>query len=92
MTSESGEAGSVRPLYIVTPTYSRPTQLPDLTRLANTLRLVPGAHWIVAEDANTTHESVTELLEVSGLTHTHLAATRPQELLGKVIGRGVFNR
>ena len=31
-----------RPLYIVTPTYTRPTQLPDLTRLANTLRLVSG--------------------------------------------------
>ena len=28
-----------RPLYIVTPTYTRPTQLADLTRLANTLRL-----------------------------------------------------
>ena len=27
------------PLYIVSPTFSRPTQLADLTRLANTLRL-----------------------------------------------------
>ena len=31
---------NVAPLYIVTPTYTRPTQLADLTRLANTLRLV----------------------------------------------------
>ena len=64
----------------------------DLTRLANTLRLVPGVHWLVAEDANVTGEAVTELLEASGLSHTQLAALRPPELVGKIIGRGVFNR
>ena len=64
----------------------------DLTRLANTLRLVPGEHWLVAEDANFTQEAVTELLQSSGLSHSHLAALRPPELVGKVIGRGVFNR
>ena len=37
-----GAGGGVRPLYIVTPTYTRATQLADLTRLANTLRLVRG--------------------------------------------------
>ena len=83
---------SARPLYVVTPTYSRPTQLADLTRLANTLRLVPGVHWLLAEDSNTTSPAVTELLTASGLSFTQLAALRPPELLGKVIGRGVFNR
>jgi len=81
-----------RPLYIVTPTYTRPTQLPDLTRLANTLRLVPGVHWLVSEDRNSTTKAVAELLQASGLQFTQLAAARPQELVGKVIGRGVFNR
>jgi len=80
------------PLYIVTPTYTRPTQLADLTRLANTLRLVEGVHWLVSEDRNTTTRAVGELLEASGLAHTQLAAARPEELIGKVIGRGVFNR
>ena len=64
----------------------------DLTRLANTLRLVPGVHWLVAEDANSTSEAVRELVEASGLASTHLAALRPPELVGRVIGRGVFNR
>ena len=77
---------------MVTPTYTRATQLADLTRLANTLRLVPGVHWLVAEDRNVTSLAVTELLLSSGLTYTQLAAVRPPELLGKVIGRGVFNR
>ena len=81
-----------RPLYIVTPTYTRATQQADLTRLANTLRLVPGVHWLVAEDANTTSEAVRDLLSASKLTYTQLAASRPAELIGKVIGRGVFNR
>ena len=81
-----------RPIYVVTPTYSRATQLADLTRLANTLRLVPGVHWLVAEDRNVTSLPVTELLLSSGLRYTQLAALRPPELVGKVIGRGVFNR
>ena len=81
-----------RTIYVVTPTYTRATQLADLTRLANTLRLVPGVHWLVAEDRNVTSLAVTELLLSSGLSYTQLAAVRPPELLGKVIGRGVFNR
>ena len=93
MTSATATAvSSARPLYIVTPTYTRATQLADLTRLANTLRLVPGVHWLVAEDSNTTSEVVEELLTASGLSYTQLAASRPRELVGKVIGRGVFNR
>ena len=82
----------VSPLYIVTPTYTRATQLADLTRMANTLRLVPGAHWIVAEDRNHTSQAVADLLSASHLQATHLAALRPPELVGKIIGRGVFNR
>ena len=39
-------------IYVVTPTYARPVQKADLTRLANTLLHVPALHWIVVEDAN----------------------------------------
>ena len=78
----------MRPLYIVTPTYSRPTQLPDLTRLANTLRLVPGAHWIVAEDANTTHEAVTELLEVISQAPGHPSSWPVKGTKGRLLSQG----
>lgn len=38
-------------IFLITPTYTRPTQMPDMTRLAQTLRLVPDIFWIVVEDA-----------------------------------------
>lgn len=37
-------------IYFVTPTYPRPEQVPELTRLAHTLMHVPRLHWIVADD------------------------------------------
>ncbi|MPC46685.1 Galactosylgalactosylxylosylprotein 3-beta-glucuronosyltransferase P [Portunus trituberculatus] len=45
------------PVYLVTPTYRRTSQLADLTRLAQTLMLVPGLHWVVVEDAEVGHHS-----------------------------------
>ena len=38
-------------IFLITPTYTRPTQMPDMTRLAQTLRLVPNVFWIVVEDS-----------------------------------------
>ena len=38
-------------IYVVTPTYKRSAQIADLTRLSQTLQLVPNIHWIVTEDA-----------------------------------------
>lgn len=37
-------------IYFVTPTYPRREQVPELTRLANTLLHVPRIHWLVAND------------------------------------------
>lgn len=66
-------------LYIITPTYPRPEQLPELTRLSQTLmvsfkkheipslctslQLVKNVKWIVAEDANTPTFQVLQLLK-----------------------------
>lgn len=41
----------VPPLYIITPTYRRPEQIPELTRMSHTLMLVPNLYWLVIEDA-----------------------------------------
>ena len=54
-------------LYVMTPTYRRATQLADLTRLAQTLMLVPTLHWIVVEDAEVGHQSI--LTEHNTSTH-----------------------
>lgn len=46
---QSGLATPV--VYVVTPTYRRPTQKADLTRLAQTLMNLDFVFWIVVEDA-----------------------------------------
>jgi hypothetical protein len=37
--------------YVITPTYARATQKPDLLRMCYTLTLAPHVHWIVVEDS-----------------------------------------
>ncbi len=59
-------------IYVVTPTYRRPEQIPELTRLAQTLMNVPAIHWIVVEDSNSTSPAVSALINRYGLPSTHL--------------------
>ncbi|EFA11078.1 Galactosylgalactosylxylosylprotein 3-beta-glucuronosyltransferase P-like Protein [Tribolium castaneum] len=82
------------PLYVITPTYRRPEQLAELTRLSHTLMLVKNVFWIVVEDATNKNHLVAELLKKTGLKHEHLLAPMP-ELYRKKKGpkpRGVSNR
>ena len=60
-------------VYFITPTYRRPSQKPDLIRVAQSLLSaeVP-VHWLVVEDANSTSPWISELLETLGLSYTHL--------------------
>ncbi|XP_049825320.1 galactosylgalactosylxylosylprotein 3-beta-glucuronosyltransferase 2 isoform X2 [Aethina tumida] len=44
---------SLPTIYAITPTYWRHVQKAELTRLSQTLRLVPNLHWIVIEDSET---------------------------------------
>lgn len=60
------------PLYIVTPTYKRPEQVPDITRLSHTLMLVPNLTWLVIEDAYETNSNIEEILKKSGLKYHYL--------------------
>lgn len=63
---------SLDPLYIVTPTYRRPEQIAELTRLSHTLMLVKNVNWLVIEDAKDATPQVTSLLKRTGLNFTHL--------------------
>ncbi|XP_039298377.1 galactosylgalactosylxylosylprotein 3-beta-glucuronosyltransferase P isoform X2 [Nilaparvata lugens] len=82
------------PLYIITPTYRRPEQVPELTRLAQTLMHVPNLHWLVIEDAHNQTTQVTELLQRTGIRFEHLVAPMPESYKKKKGSkpRGVSNR
>lgn len=66
-------------LYVVTPTYTKPTQVPELLALANSLRNVKQVTWIIVEDRNETSLEVAQLLQRSRLPFVHL--------LGRYFGR-----
>uniref|UniRef100_A0A182N790 Galactosylgalactosylxylosylprotein 3-beta-glucuronosyltransferase n=1 Tax=Anopheles dirus TaxID=7168 RepID=A0A182N790_9DIPT len=54
-------------IYAVTPTYSRPVQKAELTRLSHVIRLVPNVFWVIVEDASQTSTLVTNVLKRSDL-------------------------
>ncbi|XP_044254608.1 galactosylgalactosylxylosylprotein 3-beta-glucuronosyltransferase I [Tribolium madens] len=64
-------------IYAVTPTYWRLVQKAELTRISQTLQLVPNVHWVVVEDSDTKTDLVRALLADSGLNFTHLNAKTP---------------
>ena len=59
-------------LYIITPTYRRPEQIAELTRVAQTLMHVQNLHWLVIEDAENKSQLVSDLLQRTGISHDHL--------------------
>ncbi|XP_055694462.1 galactosylgalactosylxylosylprotein 3-beta-glucuronosyltransferase I [Lutzomyia longipalpis] len=73
----SSSGGKV--IYAITPTYYRPVQKAELTRIAQTLMLVPFVHWILIEDAAETSTLVRNVLNRTGLTSrsTQLNAKTP---------------
>ncbi|ODM98958.1 Galactosylgalactosylxylosylprotein 3-beta-glucuronosyltransferase 1 [Orchesella cincta] len=64
-------------IYAITPTYKRPVQKAELTRLSHTLMLVPNLHWVIVEDAEKKSELVANLLARTGMPYTHLHAVTP---------------
>lgn len=69
---KSAEIASLPPLYIITPTYRRPEQLAEITRLGYTLKHVPNVLWLVIEDAAVPTALVTRQLERIGVPFEHL--------------------
>ncbi|XP_069824327.1 galactosylgalactosylxylosylprotein 3-beta-glucuronosyltransferase 3 [Dendropsophus ebraccatus] len=64
-------------IYVVTPTHTRSHQRAELTRLSQTLRLVPALHWILVEDSAERTSLVADLLAQSELQYTHLNVQTP---------------
>ncbi|XP_005292717.1 galactosylgalactosylxylosylprotein 3-beta-glucuronosyltransferase 1-like isoform X2 [Chrysemys picta bellii] len=67
-------------IFVITPTYTRPVQKAELTRLANTFLHVQNLHWVVVEDSPRRTNLVSNLLEKAGLNFTHLNVESPQSL------------
>ena len=65
-------------IYLITPTYQRPHQKAELTRLKNTFLHVPNLHWIIIEDGIDKSNLVTSFLHKSGLNYTHLNVATPE--------------
>lgn len=57
---------------MITPTYRRPEQVAELTRISHTLMLVPNIYWLVIEDAKRKTPLVTELLKRTDIPFEHL--------------------
>lgn len=65
-------SNSVAVIYVITPTYKRPEQVADLTRLAQTLMLVRDIHWLVIEDSLVKSPQLSSLLQSFGIRYNHL--------------------
>lgn len=63
-------------IYIITPTYRRPEQVAELTRLAQTLMLVRDIHWLVVEDSRVKSPQLSSLLQSFGISYDHLIGKR----------------
>ena len=72
-SDQLGSQASLPVIYVITPTYPRPTQIPELVRFAQTLMTVPKVFWIVVEDAPLLSIRVATYLNSTGLPHTYIA-------------------
>ncbi|XP_035430162.1 galactosylgalactosylxylosylprotein 3-beta-glucuronosyltransferase S isoform X2 [Spodoptera frugiperda] len=86
------KTSDLKMIYFVTPTYPRPEQAPELTRLAHTLMHVPRLHWIVADDQPICSDVVYDILRRSGLPYTHISSPKPFKYQITNFPRGVANR
>ena len=64
-------------IFVITPTYARPVQKAELTRLSQTFLHVVNLHWIIVEDSDHKTELVTEFLSTCGIKNTHLNVMTP---------------
>ena len=73
LSSLKNSGDSKNPIYFVTPTYPRPAQVADLTRLAQTLMHVKNLLWIIAEDSYHCSQLIQDIVKKKKLSYVHLA-------------------
>ncbi|VDI48229.1 galactosylgalactosylxylosylprotein 3-beta-glucuronosyltransferase 3 [Mytilus galloprovincialis] len=66
-------------IFIITPTYYRLVQKAELTRMANTLRLVKQLHWIIVEDFEVINLKTQEFFQSTGVSFTYFAQSKRSE-------------
>ncbi|KAB7505561.1 Galactosylgalactosylxylosylprotein 3-beta-glucuronosyltransferase S, partial [Armadillidium nasatum] len=88
------EDPSLPKIYVITPTYGRPEMIPELTRLGQSLLLVPRLHWIIAEDSYNCTDIIIDLLNSLGSPYTYLLSPMPKGYREKkgAKPKGVSNR
>ena len=75
--SGAAAAAGLATVYVITPTYPRAVQVPEMTRLAQTLMHASNVFWVVTEDASERTPAVTEILQGSGVPHVHILGEWP---------------
>jgi galactosylgalactosylxylosylprotein 3-beta-glucuronosyltransferase 3 len=71
-------------IYVITPTNNRAdTQLADLTRMRNTLWLVPKLVWILVEDSSHKTNKIKNFLDYSQMHYVHLNEETTVDLIIK---------
>ncbi|VUZ39550.1 unnamed protein product, partial [Hymenolepis diminuta] len=66
-------------IYVITPTYYRITQKPELVRLCTVFSLIRNLHWIVIEDSINKTDLVTDFLDNCNVPSTHLNIPSPKD-------------
>lgn len=74
-------ATAANTIYVITPTYRRPEQIADLTRLAQALMLVRDVHWLVIEDSHVKSPQLTALIQSFGIRYDHLIGERVHNIV-----------
>ncbi|KAL5236643.1 hypothetical protein ACI65C_004053 [Semiaphis heraclei] len=94
-TARDGDIGNDTALiYFITPTYPRREQIPELTRLGQTLMHVSRLYWIVADDRPDCSLQIMNLLPDFSIPYTYIASPMPSiyKRDPDAMPRGVSNR
>lgn len=82
---------NITTIFVITPTYYRITQKPELVRLCTVFSHVPNLHWIVIEDSINKTDLVTDLLNYCAVTSTHLNIPSPTNNRNNIKGSNQRN-